>query len=275
MLVFDAANPPLESSAAVLREFLLEQPRRLAFAGKAGAGKTTLCETIAQGTEIPIFNHADGVKEEVLEWIAVARNRALIPGERATFESFCDFLGISPSIVEHDMWEILGPVWTAMSETLESVYHHRLPVIAFAGLQPGEQLAQKVKFVDQNKPLFRSALQNYAEATRLISGNDDYWVDQTIARCIPHPVCLNGDTRFASEAEILRYTGWTVIYLDISEETQIARRPEMTPEQRAHHTEHGIGPEHCDLVLDANQTLAKLILDLSQFLPRKRKRVHA
>lgn len=281
LLIYDSAEPPLGAMAHQLYAKLAASPRRLALAGPAGSGKTTICELIA-GTStlldddisyvshppVPIFNHADGIKEEVLEWIARARTRALIPSEQATFEDFCDFLGLSVGVVRHDMWDLMGPLWVAMHKLLEDAYDH-LPARELADineLQPGEKVDAKVAFVDKYKSLFRTSLQLYGQAIKDMCTNEYYWVEKTVERGIGNPLCLNGDTRFTAEMNLLRNTGWTSVYLSIERDTQALRRPDLTEEQLAHISENGMNPNDCDIIIDANQPLTGVLSDLVRFL---------
>lgn len=277
MHAFDDANPPADIAFAVIRAVLAQRPRRIAFAGRAGSGKSTLCEFVS-GTApelaglpvrldpIPVVNHADPIKEEALEWLARARSRALIPGENATFEAFCDFMGLTPALVRHDLWEIVGPAWDAADRALREVYDRRLPVLAFLDVAVGEHVSEKVAFVEAHKPVFRELLQAYGQAGRELGGNPGYWAEMTVSRSLAHPSCLNGDTRYANEAELLRGAGWTVVHLDCPERELAARRPEMTPAQLAHVSERSIGPADCDFSLDAAQPVPKIAMDLADRL---------
>lgn len=277
MHAFDPANPPLWLAASLLSRVMAGNPRRLAFGGRSGAGKTSICLVLAgthpdlarteyrQALPVSIINHADLMKEEVLEWVANARKRALIPGNRATFVSFCAFLGISPGIVEKDMWELLGPVWEAFNELLEAVYDLKIPIQAWADYLPGENLQDKVAFVDTYKPHFRTSLQLYGEAIKEISGNPFYWVEHTVNRGITEPLCCNGDTRYPEEMEVLRSTGWTGVYVAVDPEVQ-DQRVQLTSEQRAHVSENALMPSDCDFMLDGNQPLGKVVMDLAEAL---------
>lgn len=279
MHVYNPADPPLGTVATLLYQLLETHPRRLAFTGRAGSGKTSLCQLIA-GTHpalfdnpdylahpvVPIINHADLIKEEVLEWLAEARSRAFIPDERSTFEHFCDFLGISPSIVEHDMMEVVGPLWTEMRRLLDKTYEHRLGVAHWSDIPPGELLGEKVAYVDAHKPLFRSALQLYGEVGKILSGDPGYWVDHTVRRGSVHRLCVNGDTRFAEELDILRYTGWTIVGLKLDDDHQRQRRPDLTEEQRQHASETSLRMDLCDVVLDANQPLPLVGMALADWI---------
>lgn len=276
---FDDHDPPLAIGANLIAGMLAKTPIRIAFAGKAGAGKSSVAAVIA-GTHpdlaqdlrwqahvpYPVFNHADGVKCEVLEWASRAKQRALIPDERATFIAFCDFLGISPGIVERDMWEVLGETWTAMNELLETCYDQRIPVQDWADTSAREEMEAKVAFIDRRKQWFRRSLQAYGESIRQISGNREYWAEQTIDRGLAYRTCLNADTRFREEMDVLRAAGWIGVYLDIDEATQLARLPWMTGDAGQHVSEHGIAPEDCDVTIDARQPLGRVVMDVAEWL---------
>lgn len=272
-------DPPIAIGANLATKLLRKQPMRIAFAGRAGAGKSAVASVIA-GTHpdlgldprwqshmpYPVFNHADGVKCEVLEWVSRAKFRALIPDERATFVSFCDFLGISPGIVERDLWEVLGETWNAMNELLQVCYDERIPVQDWADSSSTQEMEAKVAFVDRRKQWFRRSLQAYGESIRQISGNREYWAEQTIDRGLATRACLNADTRFREEMDVLRAAGWIGVYLDVDAKTQAARLPWMTADAHSHVSEHGIGPEDCDVVIDATRPLGRVVLDVAEWL---------
>ncbi len=276
--IYDVKNPPLGLAADIAYQTLAQTPRRLAFGGPAGSGKTEMCRLISGTSElldthqmfshppIPIFNHGDIIKEEVLSWIAKAKTRGLIPGDRATFRDFCDFIGISEGMVTGDLYGILMPVWTAFSEALESAYNAQLQLSWWAIMRDGENIEAKVAFVDAYKPIFRSSLQLYGEAMRYLTGDPLYWAEKTITRGIDVNPCLNGDTRHDVEVDVLKNTGWTTIYIDISDETQKQRRPDMTDLQRAHISEHGSDPKRYHAILDGNQPVKKVLMSLTEIL---------
>ena len=272
-------DPPISIGANLVQGMLERTPARIAFAGRAGAGKSSVAAVIAGShpdlqddprwtsrMPYPVFNHADGVKCEVLEWVAKAKLRSLIPGERATFVSFCDFLGISPGIVEQDMWEILGEPWNAMDELLENCYEQRIPVQDWADSATMDECGPKVAFVERRKDWFRRSLQAYGESIRQISGNPAWWAEQTVDRGLDFRTCLNADTRYREEADVLRAAGWTVVYLAIDDETQRERRPGFGEEARAHVSENSIAPEDCDMVIDATQPLGRVVMDVAEWL---------
>lgn len=277
--VFADADPPLSVGASLAASLLRQHPSRIFLAGKAGAGKSAVASAIA-GTHpdlvkdgrrdghvaIPVCNHADGIKDEVIEWVSRARARALIPGERATFVAFCEFLGISPGLVESDLWSILEAPWRAMEQALFDCYDRFIPVQQWAAVAPGDDVSGKVAFVDRYKPVFRRSLQLYGEAIREISGNPDYWAERTVDRGLVFRTCLNADTRFGHEADLLHGAGWIGVYLDISDDTQRRRRPEMGQDALAHASEHGIGPEACDVAVDANRPLGRVVLDIAEWM---------
>lgn len=276
---FADSDPPVAIAANLISAMLAKQPQRIAFAGAAASGKSTVASVIA-GTHpdlakdarwqyhvpIPVYNHADGIKAEVLEWVAKAKSRALIPDERATFVSFCDFLGISPGIVERDLWEVLGEPWEAMNELLETAYERRIPVQEWAGVPANVEIPGKVAFVDRHKPAFRRSLQSYGEAIREISGNREYWAEQTVDRGLAFRICLNADTRFPEEAALLHGAGWTVIHLAADRRTRLDRAPELTEQALDHVSERSIGPEHCDVSIDAARPLGRVVMDVAEWL---------
>lgn len=264
---------PLSDTANLIYQHLAQNPRRIAFAGIAGAGKSTMAELIAGTSDfldygdvthapVPIYNHADGIKDEVLTWVAVSRTRGLIPGERATFLSFCDSMGISPPIVEHYMWSILGPVWKAMNQLLDDAYTYLPPLEQWTMYEIGEGVELKVAFVDKYKSLFRTSLQHYGQAVKDIDADPTHWAQKTVNRSKNLKLCINADSRFDDEILLLNDTGWTSIYLYIDPETQRLRRPEMTEEQLAHVSENGIDPFVCDIRIDARQGIADVLSDI-------------
>lgn len=255
-----------QDAAAIVRPLLSAKRCRLAFAGRAGAGKTTMCELLASGSTIPIINHADGIKDEVLTWVADCRRRLYIPGEDATFEKFCDFVGISPGLVQNDLRDLLMPVWDAFNQLLQDVYDHRLDVTPYCKQTADIDLATKVAYVDAYKQFFRTSLQLWGQVVKDLGSNPYHWVDATIGRAMTTVPCLNGDTRFKEELERMSATGWTSVYLDISEATQKIRRPDLTEEQRNHISEISIGPEDCDFVINGELSEADVLLQLAGLL---------
>lgn len=254
-------------AASAVRALLEASQLRLAFGGQLGAGKTTMCEAIATvpfpGKErLPIFNHADGLKEEVLEWVSDARRRAYMPGEEATFEHFCNFLGISPGIVRLDMQELLMPLWASFDKLLSDVYEHQIPVVPYAKIPPKQQVERKVAFVDSHKPFFRTALQLWGQTVKDLNADPYHWVNETVGRSIGHAPCLNGDTRFPEEMELMHATGWLSVYITVSEENQRLRRPETTDEQRRHKSETALGPEDCTYVVDGDRPISDVLLQI-------------
>jgi hypothetical protein len=258
----------------LLYDELCSYPRRLAFGGKAGSGKTTCCEVISgvsgllpadhadDHPPLPILNHADLIKEEVLRWVSRSKTRGLIPGHRSTFESFCDHFGISPYIVERDMAEMLFPVFAAMNQTLQDAYDEHWDLSQFAEMADGEGIERKVAFVDAHKRFFRTSLQLYGQVVKDLDANPFYWVSKTIDRATRARIALNGDTRFPEEMEILESTGWTTVWLEISAETQKERRPDLTEEQLAHVSENSLSAKDCKYVINADQPLPLVLRDL-------------
>lgn len=265
------------AAASAVRDFLEHSEIRLAFGGKLGAGKTTMCEAISAAPyrdkgNLTIINHADGIKEEVLEWVSDARRRGYIPGHNSTFEHFCNFLGISPGIVKLDMYELMHPLWTAFDQLLTAVYDEQIPVLPFASIPSGQELTRKVAFVDHHKQTFRTALQLWGQTTKDLNADPYHWVNQTVSRAIGSAPCLNGDTRFPEEMELMRATGWVAIYIAISEETQRIRRPNATPEQLNHVSETSLRPEDCDVTVDGNVTVPEVLLQIASYFAGRRLR---
>ena len=263
-------------AASSVRAILEKSQLRLAFAGPLGAGKTTMCEAISRAGypgkgDLKILNHADGIKEEVLEWVSDARRRAYIPSTEGTFNHFCNFLGISPGIVQMDMQELLGPLWKSFDQLLSDVYEHKIDVIPFSKLAPNEDVPRKVAFVDTHKPFFRTALQHWGQTTKDLNADPYYWVNQTVSRAIGEAPCLNGDTRFPQEMELMRSTGWRSVYITVSEGNQRLRRPEVTETQLNHISERSLRPEDCDHVVDGDQPVANVLLQVASHLANRRK----
>jgi hypothetical protein len=276
---FADADPPVVLGANLVAASLARHPARIFIAGRAGAGKSTVAAVMA-GTwpglpkddtarlrePVPVCNHADPVKDEVLEWLSRSRQRALVPGERATFISFCDFLGISPAIVERDLWEILGEVWEAMNGLLATCYEEAIPVQQWAEVPPGADIPAKAAFVERYEPLFRRPLHLYGEASRQLSGSEEFWAERTVDRGLAFRTCLNADTRFRAEAGALRAAGWIGIHLAISDGTQRQRLADPDPDVPVHRAGDAVAPEDCDVSIDGNRPLGRVVLDIAEWL---------
>jgi energy-coupling factor transporter ATP-binding protein EcfA2 len=265
--VWNAQEPPLEIALDSIRTTL--KHKRIAFAGRAGAGKSTLANIISSGS-YPIINHSDALKEEVLEWLTDISFKDLEPDSNEAFQHFVNFTGISLSRIQEDLWYILGPVYTAFTNLYIQSRKLNLPTDTFISLGQGINLDEKIKFVDRHKNIFRTSLQKYGEMSKEIAADEEYWVHQTLNRSLEHPICFNSDTRFAAEMECLRNCGWTGIYLFIDDETQKIRRPEMSDLERSHISEWSIGPEHCDFVVDGRNSLSSILMEITTYLNIKR-----
>jgi hypothetical protein len=158
------------------------------------------------------------------------------------------------------------PTWEAFNGVLEYVYTNVVPVIPFAKIAPHDRIPEKVAFVDAHKPAFRSALQKWGQLTKDLSGDNLYWVDQTISRSLTVAPCLNGDTRFDFEMAALRNCNWRGVYVGIDRETQDLRRPGLTDEQRTHISETSIQPSDCDLTVDGRAPVAEILLTIAEYL---------
>jgi len=270
--VVDADDPPLELATRAVRAALEAMPARIAFAGPAGAGKSTVCSVIAGvPARYPILNHADPMKAELIEWLLLAGARAF-RSETEAWDGFCEFMGIDPQIAYRDLMELLGPLFETLWELVHVAEREAWPLEPFIALRPEEGLAEKVAFVDSHRAAFRTPLQRYGTVLKELAADPEYWVKQTISRGLSSPICLNGDTRFREEAQALRACGWHVIYLAIDGPTQRARRPEMTPSERQHFSEHAIAPIDCDWTIDARAPLGRVLLEVADYLTPRRHR---
>ena len=278
---YDPANPPLGLMADLIYQTLVHSPRRIAFGGKAGAGKTEMCRLIAGTSElltgetwmghppIPILNHADLIKEEVLQYVARCKTAGIRPSSDEAFVAFCAHFDLPAPFVRQDMGEIMIPLFTAMNQTLQDAYDHLPTLRQWAEMPPGTEIEAKVALVDEYKTYFRTSLQLYGQAIKDTGGDPYYWVAQTVNRGLEHKIALNGDTRFREEMEILEGTGWTTIWLDITRRTQKKRRPDLTKEQLAHPSENGLAKEDCRHVVDANQAPNLVLRDIHAILAPK------
>lgn len=263
--LYRAEEPPIAVAIDICRALLKQAPRRLAFAGRAGAGKNTIAEAISQG-EWPVINHADTMKEEILEWLTDACLHGLEADTDQAFEHFATFMGISPGRIQDDLWDLIGPVYASFLRLYLVARQQKYQLTPFVMLPLGIDIELKVAFVDAHKQAFREALQLYGQMSKELAANPYYWVDKTIARSLDAPICLNADTRYTDELECLRTCAWSGIYLEIDEATQIARRPDMTEAQRMHVSEWGIQPQDCDVVIDANTSVASVLMGVADYL---------
>lgn len=260
--IYSEESVPAEVAAAACRRLLTAAPARITFAGRAGSGKSTVAELI-RGEAWPCHNHADTIKSEVVEWLAGALQRGFDPDADEAFLHFSHFMGLSPSRVRDDLWDLLGPVYATFVRLYATARREKLAV------DPHLALAEQVALVERHKPLFREPLQLYGQMSKELAADPYHWVKQTIGRSLDHPVCFNADTRFSEEMEALRSCGWVGVYLAIDDATQRARRPEMTERERQHVSEWGITPEECDLVVDANRPLGAVLLQIAGYLVAK------
>lgn len=258
--IYAAEGPPLNIAVDVCRGLLLQRPVRIAFAGKAGAGKTTLARHLGSDTW-PVFNHADLLKQELVDWLNDALTYGYRPFSDDCFYHFANFLGLSPVRLQEDLWPLVRPVYEAMIRLYVTAgTMHDLRV------DRAHTLDRKIRLVDTHKRVFRESLQVYGSMVKEIAADPYYWVNRTIERAIPHSVCFNGDTRHREEMECLRACGWVGVYLWIDDDTQRVRRPEMTESERNHHSEWSITAEDCDIVIDSTDSPSVALMELAEYL---------
>lgn len=262
------SEPPLSVSKEICRTLIKQQKGRIAFAGRAGAGKSTLANHLA-GRDYFVLNHADPIKEEILEWLTESVLTGYDPESEETFNHFCGFIGLSPRRVEDDLWEMVGPVYASFIKLHVAAIKANWNLSPFLDLRAGEHIAAKVAFVDAHKEVFRSPMQIYSEMSKEIAADPYYWVNRTISRSSGEPICFNADTRFRDEIECMKMCGWSMIYLDISDSTQAKRRPEMTDEQKMHQSEWDISALDCDFCIDSNKSESSVLMQLSEYLTEK------
>lgn len=262
----------IDRAGEICHSLLLQHPRRITFAGRAGSGKTSVCEAISRDL-IPIINHADTLKEEVLELLVSAAAAGLLHerDEGRRFIHFAHYVGLTPEILRDDCWTIFGRAFADFTRMLDFAATAAIDrdLAFFHGLKAGEYLPQKVKFVERHKGFIRPTLISYGQAIKEVNANPSHWVEQTVTRAIHHSACLNGDTRFAEdELDLLEYCGWTSVYLWIDRETQRVRRPELTDETLNDPTETSIDWTDCAFVIDARQPLPKVLMTIAAWLAR-------
>lgn len=258
-------NVPLDVAVRLCREAIEQRPMRIAFAGRAGAGKTSVAGLLSQNVW-EVLNHADMIKEEILEWLVDAMLQGFDPESDQAFEHFANFMGISPARIQDDLWDLIGPVYAEFSKLYLVAKREKWPLAEFAMKGPGVDIKEKVAFVDSHKGVFRRAMQLYSEMSKELTADEHYWVNMTISRSLATHVCFNADTRWKSEVDMLRNCAWKIIYLDINDETQKKRRPEMTDEERNHSSEWSITGKDCDLSIDSNQSLSAVIMQIAEYL---------
>jgi hypothetical protein len=262
-MIYDGENPPLSVAIDICQKTFARHPRRVAFAGRAGAGKNTVAELIA-GDRWPVFNHADKLKEEVLEWVVRSCLEGFDIDSDESFLHFANFIGLSPARIQDDLWDLVGPVYTAMIRLYITAQREHFNIVPFATMATGESLPEKIKFVDGHKEHFREALQLYGTMSKELAADPYHWVTMTIARAIHHPTCFNADTRYIDEIECLKMCGWTVIYLDINDTTQNERRPTMNAKEKLHASEWDICNSMCDAAVNANGGLSNVLMQIAQ-----------
>lgn len=258
--IYIAEDPPLRVAVDVCHGLFLNTPVKIAFAGKAGAGKTTLARTLST-EQWPVFNHADSLKEEIVEWLDEAIRREYRPYSDDCFYHFANFMGLSPARIQEDLWDLVRPVYEALIRLYDRSRAHS----DFERI-PSHSFELRMQFVDRHKHIFRESLQIYGSMVKEIAADPYYWVNRTIERSSQHRICFNGDTRHREEMECLRACGWIGVYLWVDEDTQRRRRPDMTDAERQHASEWGITPEDCDMVVDSTESPSVALMELAEYL---------
>jgi hypothetical protein len=72
--------------------------------------------------------------------------------------AFLDFLGLSPAVVKTMLWELIGPLWEAMSQLLEDAYNALASLVGWTQDQTGDNITAKVAFVAAYTHLLREWL---------------------------------------------------------------------------------------------------------------------
>jgi hypothetical protein len=210
------------------------------------------------------------MKDEVLEWLLTAVLQGMAPFGEQGHAWFCEFLGLSPRVVERDLAELLDPVYAefcVMHQTLGQSPEFRREAARFADSPRGHDLPAKLELVERYKPAIRESLKAYGGAVRELNGDPSWWAHAVVERGLAYPTCLNADTRYRDgEGDYLRGAGWVLVYLWIDRATQRRRRPTFTDEQAAHPSETSIGPADCDFTIDARQPLAAVLIELARCL---------
>lgn len=258
--LYTAEDPPLSIAVDVCRGLLKITPQKIAFAGKAGSGKTSMAKMLSTSAW-PIFNHADMLKEELFSWLFEAINHGYKPYSDECFYHFSNFMGLSPARIQEDLWDLVKPVY----ESFIKMYIKTLSAPEFKKI-PIYSLDERILFVDNHKQEFRESLQVYGSMVKEIAADQYYWVNKTISRSSDYKVCFNGDTRHKEEMECMKECGWIGIFLWVDEETQKLRRPEMTEDQRNHFSEWSITAEDCDAVIDSTKSLSAALMELADYL---------
>jgi adenylate kinase family enzyme len=258
--IYIAEEPPLSIAVDVCQGLLKIYPVKIAFAGKAGSGKSSIAKLLSDD-EYPVFNHADLLKEEILEWLTEAIKQEHKPYSDECFYHFANFMGLSPARIQEDLWDMVKPVYDALIRMYIRVIKNNeyREIKAYT-------LDEKINFVDNHKKDFRESLQVYGTMVKEIAADPYYWVNKTISRSNDYRVCFNGDTRHREEMECMRQCGWIGVFLWIDEDTQKLRRPEMTESERNHFSEWGITAEDCDIVIDSTKSLSTALMELADYL---------
>ena len=214
MHAYDASNPTPEAAYDLIVSALVAHPRRLAVIGGSDlvrfvAGEHPLLERLVERRRIPVINHADRAKEDVLEWVADARERGLAPGSADVFDDFCSYMGLEPELIR-ELWTVYGPLYEALETLLGHVSKPGLPVQMWSHLGPGENVDAKVRFVDAHA-CFAPAVAADKVAAPLTRAAPGDWAGDTAARGSRGPLCLNADTETFEEAQTLRDAGWTIV----------------------------------------------------------------
>lgn len=262
---FSADNPPLEVAVTICRTLIEQRGGRFAFAGRAGSGKSTVARLLTNG-DWPIVNHADTLKQEVVEWLTDALRYDFDPHSDDSFLHFANFMGLSPARIQDDLWDLLGPVYrsfvTLYARATRASFDIK-PLRTYAAIT---QATEAIAYVDAHKEEFREVLQLYGSMSKEISADPYYWVNRTVTAGACFPICFNADTRYRQEMECLRSCGWTGVFFWIDDDTQLARRPDMVTTARFHHSEWGLAPEDCDMVVDATQPIPAVLMQLADYL---------
>lgn len=271
--IYVAEEPPLSIAVDVCHGLLKINPVKIAFAGKAGAGKSTMAKMLSN-RHWPVFNHADMLKDEIFEWLAEAIKREYKPYSDECFYHFANFMGLSPARMQEDLWDIVKPVY----DVLIKMYVRTSQIPEFKKI-PAYTLDERILFVDNHKKEFRESLQVYGSMVKEIAADPYYWVNRTIGRSADYKICFNGDTRHREEMECMKECGWIGVFLWVDDETQKTRRPEMTETERNHFSEWSITAEDCDIVIDSTKSLSTALMELADYLSagpvRHRVELHA
>lgn len=262
---YRAEMPPLAVAVDICRTLIRQQGGRYAFAGRAGSGKTSTA-LLLSGGEWPIFNHADTLKQEVVEWLSDALIYGFDPQSDDSFLHFAHFMGLSPARIQDDLWDLLGPVYAAFIRVYSRAVRNAFDSGPLRHFSDVRKMTEAITYVDAHKEEFREVLQIYGSMSKEIAADPYYWVNRTVTAGMNFPICFNGDTRYQSEMQCLRACSWTGVFLWIDDETQVQRRPDLGKNQRDHHSEWGMAPEDCDVMIDATQPQAVVLMEFANYL---------